>query len=161
MREDYKIRRDKRRIAGSIIESTCNTVDVEKRNAERASQKKFQDDSLKEIVKENFLYQVKKKIAEKIALDEIISLLSDENSKMHCEILQVVIKRTESTVKIKDMKAEKKIQGGQDCRLINPKKISLEKSIIRLFKDIVSGLAANRDKAALESIAVDIDPENR
>lgn len=161
MHKDNKIKRVEK---SEIRAKSATMFDEEMRekiNTEKAKQRKFQDDSIKKIVTDNFIFQIKKKIEDKHTLDDIIALLNDDNSKMYNDVLEVVIRRTESTIKIKDIAAQRKIQKGEEGRLINPDEKSLKKIIERLFSNIVKGLAINRDNEVLASLNRDIDVENR
>ena len=137
MWEDRKEKNKKLRMIQEWNASLLHSQEVEEKAEERAKQKKFHTDSIQEIIKSNLKYQINKKLSQGMKLESIIGELYSKNSETYREILSVVIQRTESIVKLKDLDAKRRKMNGEDVRLINPKGESLEKRIINWFNRIV------------------------
>ena len=118
----------------------------------RAKQRKYECDVIRSIIMDNLQYQIKKRIADHVEMDYIMNKLGDSNSKLYQEILAVTVKRTDSTIALRDISAKRKIaEGEEDVKLINPKNEPLEKRIIKQFEFVAKAMVlAYKDRTSVD-----------
>ena len=135
MGTNSKSKQEGLRIFKKMHTEPISAAQIREKQEKVKAQRTFQVRELKKIIIENLKHQIEIKESQGYSHEEIINGLLDSNSLLYNQILETIVKRTNITVKIKDVAALKANNDKKGITLINPDGRSLDAQIKRFFND--------------------------